>query len=151
MKPAIPETIEILRGERTLVYRRDARLTCPERGPAATPGAAESSLPDLRQVAVPRAAAGAGRPVYRLEDGPVPFVPTGRLFVRLSPGRRLDAWAPELAALGLCVAKINDWAPHSGWVEAEDGDLATSLGRIDAVRRRLAAESVEPEMLTAKR
>ena len=151
MRPAIPETIEIRRGERTLVYRRDARLTCLERGPAGSPVAPGSSLPDERPFVVERSGTAAGRPVYRLEDGPVPFVPTGKLFVRLARGRRLDGFATELAALGLRVSRVNDWAPHSGWIEARDGDVAAALGRIDDVRTRLAAENVEPEMLTAKR
>ena len=145
MKPAFPETIEIRRGGRTLVYRR------VERGTVAPPAVPDASLPDEAPAVLPRGEIGPGRPVYRLEGGPVPFVPTGRLFVRLAPERRLDACAAELAGLGLRVSRVNDWAPHTGWVEAEDGDLATALGRIDAVGRLLSAENVEPEMLTARR
>jgi len=151
MTRRIPETIEIRRGERSLVYRRDPRLTCVGRDGPAPPGTSRSSLPDEGLVVVEGAGTAAGLPVYRLEHGPVPFVPTGKLFVRLPPGRRLDAFATDLAELGLRVSKVNHWAPHTGWVEAADGDVATALGRIDDLRRRLSAENVEPEMLTAKR
>ena len=146
-----PETIEIRRGGGTLVYRRDPRWTCIASGDAAARRASRWSLPEEGLVVVEAAAGVGGRPVYRLGDGPLPFVPTGRLWVRLPPERSLADAAADLASLGLRIAKVQETAPHAGWVEDARGDLAAPLGLAERLRRRIGAEVVEPELLTVKR
>ena len=148
-----PETIEIRRGGGTLVYRRDRRLTCIASEDDAARRASQWSLPEegLAVVEAADAAGRAGRPVYRLGDGPLPFVPTGRLWVRLPPGQSLTSAGDSLSELGLRIAKVQEAAPHAGWVEDARGDVGAALGVVDLVRERLGAEMVEPEMLTVKR
>ena len=148
-----PETIEIRRGRDTLVYRRDPRWTCIASGDELARRASRWSLPEegLAVVEAAQAAGRAGRPVYRLGDGPLPFVPTGRLWVRLRQGHGLASAAEVLAELGLRVVQVHDAAPHAGWVADARGDIESPLAIVDLVRVRTGAESVEPEMLTVKR
>ena len=148
-----PETIEIRRGGGTLVYRRDRRLTCIASEHEAARRASRWSLPEagLAVVETADAAGRAGLPVYRLGDGPLPFVPTGRLWVRLPPGQSLVSAADALSELGLRIVKIHEAAAHAGWVEDARGDGVAALPSADLVRDRLGAEIVEPEMLTVKR
>jgi len=150
MSSDAPETIEIRRGAGALVYRRDPRLTCVAGERDVATGASRWSLPEEGLVVV-EAVGREGRPVYRLGDGPLPFVPTGRLHVRLPHGRRLEEAAFDLSELGLRVVKVQDWAPHTGFVEDARGDLVAPLWLVDRVRLRIGAELVEPEMLTVRR
>jgi hypothetical protein len=148
-----PETIEFRRGSGTLVYRRDPRLTCIASEDDAARRASRWSLPEegLAVVETADAAGRASRPVYRLGDGPLPFVPTGRLWVRLPPGQSLANAADALSDLGLRIAKVHEVAPHAGWVEDARGHAVAALASTDLVRERLGAEVVEPELLTVKR
>jgi hypothetical protein len=209
MNREAPETIEIRRGRRTLVYRLARELVCIERPgapagcqpvlelreeglvvvraeivPAESPRPGETSpescrieqrahrpedapidaaarelravrakMPAGTSAAASPDSAGAprSRPVYRLEGGTAAFVPTGRLFVRLERGRNLGDTSDAIASLGFELERVNEWAPHSGSLRAKSGAIGEALGRLEELRARLAAESVEPELLTARR
>ena len=148
-----PETIEIRRDGATLVYRRDRRWIAIASADEVARRASRWSLPEegLAVVAAAEAGGRPGRPVYRVGDGSLPFVPTGRRWVRLPRGRALADAAGALWELGLRLVKIHEAGPHAGWVEHARGDVEAVLGVVDLVRERLGAEIVEPELLTLKR
>lgn len=92
------------------------------------------------------------RPVYRLGEGPLPFEPTGRLFVRLGTRQRLADAREIFDEIGLTIEEINAWAPQSGWLVDTGGSVAGALGRLATLQERLGGEaSVEPEWLSPRR
>jgi hypothetical protein len=89
-------------------------------------------------------------PVYRAEGvgnaGPI-AVPTGRLFVRFAEGVDAENRAPALSGVGLRVEQLVEWAPHTAWCVAADGNVEHALARLSDARKLPDVVNAEPELL----
>jgi hypothetical protein len=86
-------------------------------------------------------------PVYALESGGTPAVPTGRVFVRFAERVRAESRRAELDQAGYVIVEIPAYAPHAAWVRAANGDIGTSLIQLSALNQVPDVRHVEPQML----
>ncbi len=121
----VPETLK----SRVVVVIEDGRLTVCR-------GAARDWPDDADLI-----------PVYRLEGGAIPAVPTGLIFVRFAEEISAAERAPDLARAGYRIERIPPYAPHTAWVMAADGDRARGLRAIDTLKRLPGMAHVEPQLL----
>jgi hypothetical protein len=84
--------------------------------------------------------------VYQSEDGGL-SVPTGRLFVQLAEGQQAAQREGDFRAAGFVVDQVPGYAPHAAWLRPRDGEPASGLRGIDALRTVAGVTAVEPEML----
>jgi hypothetical protein len=98
-----------------------------------------------------RTAAGEGTlgPVYALQPGGTPAVPTGLLFVRFADGVPAEARRPAFEQAGYEIVKSPRYAPHTAWVRSRSRDMAAALEGLPALERLPDVENVEPQMLMA--
>jgi hypothetical protein len=87
-------------------------------------------------------------PVYSLGNSPGFAVPTGMVFVRLSPDLTIQDHTKDFADAGYEVAKTVAYAPNAVWLRAKSGKIAdalTNTGKLNSVK---GVENVEPQMLS---
>src|SRR5207248_2306513 len=65
-------------------------------------------------------------PVYEVQPGGTPAVPTGRVFVRFTSSVDAGLREEALRQAGYRIVKKMPWAPSAAWVEALSGDVARS-------------------------
>ena len=87
------------------------------------------------------------RPVYVLQPGGTPAVPTGLVFVRFGSGVKPVDRLQDLEKAGYEIEQTLDYAPEAAWVRAKSGDIADALTRIDDLEKIADIENVEPQML----
>ncbi len=87
--------------------------------------------------------------VYRGSGGTL-VVPTGRVFIRLDEGTRVEAHAHAFRKLGFVIAQSPPYAPHVAWLEREDGDAAAALHSVGALEKLPQVCNVEPQLLAAR-
>ncbi len=86
-------------------------------------------------------------PVYaRDPHGPL-AVPTGQIFLRFTPDVKTEELRGNLADRGYTIVRIPSYAPHAAWVQATNGDIATSLLNIEQLNGLPGLVSVEPQLL----
>jgi hypothetical protein len=86
-------------------------------------------------------------PVYALQPGGAPAVPTGLVFIRLRDGVRVGEREEEMKKAGYEIAERLDYASNAAWLRARSGNIADALEGIDALKEIPDAEDVEPQML----
>jgi hypothetical protein len=102
--------------------------------------------PDRRQRSLP----GRIGPVYALQPGGRPAVPTGRVFIRFKEGTAVEDRLREIAEAGYEIADRISYAPHAAWLRARSADIADALAGIEALEEIADVENVEPQMLTQR-
>lgn len=86
-------------------------------------------------------------PVYTLDPhGPL-VVPTGQLFIRFTPDVKAEERRNMLDERGYTIVQIPGYAPHTAWIQATDGDIATSLVNLEQLRSLPGVVSIEPQLL----
>ena len=85
-------------------------------------------------------------PVYRQHPGTTAAVATGRLFLRLQDGLRIDTFVSRLASLGLGVDEALDWAPNAAWISSPGGDPCLALNLLRELDRLDAVAHVEAQL-----
>ena len=113
----------------------DARLVLEQEGIAVVP-----------MTAAVQAVEGLG-PVYQLEAGGNPAVPTGRVFVRLQEGRPASERRRDFVQAGYVVESIPAWAPHTAWLRPATGGIVAALHGLERLRALAGVEHVEPQLL----
>jgi len=84
-------------------------------------------------------------PVYRKTDDGALVIASGRSFVRLAEGRRIEELAEPLRAAGYAIDTAPPWAPHAAWLKASSPAAGlTGLARLAGIA---GVEHVEPELL----
>lgn len=89
-------------------------------------------------------------PVYALEPGGPPAVPTGLIFVRFKEAVRIEEQHEALAQAGYRIRQTLPYAPHAAWVQASFGGIAEALTRIANLEALPDVVNVEPQMLTER-
>jgi hypothetical protein len=87
------------------------------------------------------------RPVYRIEPGGHPAVPTGRVFVRLREGEPANERNDDFARAGYVIENIPAWAPHTAWLRPASGGIVAALNGMERLRSLTDVENVEPQLL----
>ncbi len=87
-------------------------------------------------------------PVYSSGKGGSVSVPTGLIFVRLSPNLSMNDRARNFADAGYELAKTLSYAPNAGWLRAKSGNVASALANAANLTDVAGVEHVEPQMLT---
>ena len=86
-------------------------------------------------------------PVYALDShGPL-AVPTGQIFIRFTPDVKTEDRRSNLADRGYTIVRIPSYAPHTAWVQATTGDIATSLLNVEQLNGLSGLVNVEPQLL----
>jgi hypothetical protein len=88
-------------------------------------------------------------PVYALQPGGTPAVPTGLVFLRFAEGVSAEARRRDIQQAGYEIVKSPRYAPHTAWVRSGSGDIAAALVGLPALERLPDVEHVEPQMLMA--
>ena len=86
-------------------------------------------------------------PVYATDPSGPLAVPTGRIFIRFTPDIRVEVHRRSLAERGYTVVTIPSYAPHTAWVQAINGDIATSLLNIEKLNGLPGIVNVESQLL----
>lgn len=90
-------------------------------------------------------------PVYaRDPHGPL-AVPTGQIFLRFTPDVKTEERRGNLADHGYAIVHIPSYAPHTAWVQATNGDIATSLLNIEQLNGLPGLVNVEPQLLMPRK
>ena len=89
-------------------------------------------------------------PVYALQPGGAPAVPTGRVFVRFAEGVRAEDRREEIERAGYRVVETVPYAPQAVWVESADGSIAAGLSCTPRLETLRDAVNVEPEILSKR-
>jgi len=87
------------------------------------------------------------RPVYVLQPGGTPAVPTGLVFVRFKEGVKPNERTRDIEKAGYEIEQTLDYAPEAAWLRAKSGEIADALKGIDKLARIADVENVEPQML----
>ena len=90
-------------------------------------------------------------PVYSLEPGGTPAVPTGRVFVRFAEGVPAEDRREALGRVGYNLVEVPVYAPQAAWVEAREGGTAASLEGLPRLEALPEVANVEPQMLSEAR
>jgi hypothetical protein len=86
-------------------------------------------------------------PVYEVQPGGTPAVPTGRVFVRFASSVNATARRNQIRSAGYHIVQELPYAPQAAWVEANSGDVQDSLRNLDKLKKLDDVENVEPQML----
>lgn len=86
-------------------------------------------------------------PVYALQPGGTPVVPTGRVFIRFKDNVPVGERLREIELAGYEIAQKIDYAPHAAWLQVRSGKIADSLKGIPSLEKITDVENVEPQML----
>lgn len=81
------------------------------------------------------------------EHGPL-AVPTGRIFVRVPEGSRLEDHQRDIEDAGFRIKDVLGYAPHAGWLEAKSKTPCDALTHFMKLQELEGVEAVEPQMLT---
>ena len=87
------------------------------------------------------------RPVYVLQPGGTPAVPTGLVFVRFKEGVKPNERTKDIEKAGYEIEQALDYAPEAAWLRAKSGEISDALKGIDKLARIADVENVEPQML----
>ena len=119
---------------------------------SAVPPAAVMTLEQDGIAVVPTSAAGTQRsgPVYTNASGTSFAVPTGRVFLRLHEGHKVEALRDALERAGFVIEQVPVYAPHAAWLMPESGDVASALSALPQLAQLDAVASVEPELLARR-
>ena len=86
-------------------------------------------------------------PVYSLQSGGTPAVPTGRVLIRAKEGELVEKLQQKVEQAGYQIVQILDYAPHAAWLQAASGEIADALTGIQRLEKIPELENVEPQML----
>jgi hypothetical protein len=86
-------------------------------------------------------------PVYGLQPGDLPAVPTGRVFVRFAEGVKAESHRQQISQAGYELVESLAYAPQAAWLRSRSGDIADALAGIPALEQLPDVENVEPQML----
>jgi len=86
-------------------------------------------------------------PVYEVQPGGTPAVPTGRVFLRFAKHVDAEKREDEIRKAGYRVVEKIKWAPQAVWVEASSGEVADSLRNLNKLERIDDVENVEAQMI----
>ncbi len=86
-------------------------------------------------------------PVYTLQPGGAPAVPTGLVFIRLRNGLPIDGSEAEIKKAGYEIAERVEYASNAAWLRARSGNIADALKGIERLKSMPDVENVEPQML----
>ena len=90
-------------------------------------------------------------PVYALDHhGPL-AVPTGQIFIRFTPDVKSEECRGNLVDHGYTIVQIPSYAPNTAWVQATNGDIATSLLNIEQLNGLPGVVNVEPQLLMQRK
>lgn len=90
-------------------------------------------------------------PTYRLENNPLPYVPTGKIFIRFTPGVQAKEKSVVLHDLDYCIDEISNEAMHTAWIKSCHDDASEALRQLASLRNVAQLENAEPQMLMPKR
>jgi hypothetical protein len=93
------------------------------------------------------ASSGELSPVYAIQPGGTPAVPTGRVFIRFKNNVAVEDRIGEIEQAGYEIAQRNEYASHAAWLRARSGGIAEALTGIKALEKIADVENVEPQML----
>lgn len=124
----------------------------PDRPPSENPvlamGEGEDRIEIFRGEAVKQKnSRGKIGPVYTLQPGGAPAVPTGRVFIRFKEEIPVEERLQEIEQAGYEIAQRLEYAPHAAWLRARSGEIADALTDIPALEQIADVENVEPQML----
>jgi hypothetical protein len=86
-------------------------------------------------------------PVYRLAPNGPQGVPSGLVFIRFQSHISVEERRQELDSCGYFIRESLSYAPHAGWLESLDGNIATALHGLAKLRALNDVVLVEPQML----
>ena len=86
-------------------------------------------------------------PVYALQPGGLPAVPTGQIFVRFAEGVKAESRRQAIHRAGYELVESVPYAPHAAWLRPRSGDIAAALAGIPRLEQLPDVENVEPQML----
>lgn len=90
-------------------------------------------------------------PVYALDPhGPL-AVPTGQIFIRFTPGIKIQDRRSSLAERGYTIVQIPSYAPHTAWIQSTNGDIATGLQNIGRLNDLPDVVHAEPQLLMQRK
>lgn len=87
-------------------------------------------------------------PVYSLQLGGPPAIPSGLVYVRFAEGVSAEERQPQMNGAGYSIETVPIYAPHTAWVRATSREIADSLSGIEGLEQLADLENVEPQMLT---
>lgn len=86
-------------------------------------------------------------PVYTLQPGGTPAVPTGRVFIRFKEGVLAEERLREIEQAGYEIAQLIEYAPHAAWLRPRSGEIVDALTGIQALEKITDVDNVEPQIL----
>ncbi len=86
-------------------------------------------------------------PVYALERGDVPAVPSGLVLVRFGDHVKADMQRNTLLQIGFIIDRILPYAPHAAWVRSVEDNIHSALQGIPELEALPEVVNVEPQML----
>jgi hypothetical protein len=103
-------------------------------------------------LAEPRRGAVKGRvrPVYTLQPGLLPAVPTGQVFISFKDGIAASERRTEIERAGYVIVRILDYAPQAVWLKARTGKIEDALNGLAALEEIADLVTIEPQMLIQK-
>ncbi|MCI0390702.1 MAG: hypothetical protein MOB07_18300 [Acidobacteria bacterium] len=145
-----PTTVYTLLPDQYAVHRQGSRETLPSEGATTVMSEGETTIEVFRGDANERrqgASPGAVGPVYALQPGGTPAIPTGRVFIRFKEGVAVEERIREIEQAGYEIAQTIEYAPHASWLRARSNEIADALAGIRALEKIADVENVEPQML----
>ena len=136
----------VLKSDQYAVHQRSPDLPAPDAALLLDDGAIAvfQGEPDE---ATEASQAGDLSPVYGLQPGGVPAVPTGRVFVRFAEGVKAESRRQEIGRAGYELVESPVYAPQAAWLRARSGETADALAGIPKLEQLPDVENVEPQML----
>ncbi|HKQ76074.1 MAG TPA: hypothetical protein VJ810_20435 [Blastocatellia bacterium] len=86
-------------------------------------------------------------PVYAIQPGGAPAIPTGRVFIRFKNNVAVEDRIGEIEQAGYEIAQRIEYAPHAAWLRARSGAIADALTGVKALEKIANVENIEPQML----
>lgn len=86
-------------------------------------------------------------PVYAMEGGGPPAVPTGLVFVRFADGLEAASYRGTFLHAGYEIVKTLAYAPNAVWIRAASGQLAQALANLRIIETFPGVENIEPQFL----
>jgi hypothetical protein len=86
-------------------------------------------------------------PVYTLQPGGMPAVPTGLVFISFKEGIAANTRRPEIERAGYVIEKELDYAPQAAWLKAQSGKVEDALAGVAALEQIGDLVTIEPQML----
>ena len=90
------------------------------------------------------------RPVYTLQPGGMPAIPTGQVFISYSDGIAASEHREEIEGAGYVIDRFLDYAPQAAWLKARSGKVEDALKGIAALEQIADLVTIEPQMLIQK-